>query len=107
MLFFFHEQRYLRVLDGKPRSGLAGFEKNLHSCGLYFFQKPWFSGTLPFYAHETKTSILQLFTRIKKMSDMKNNRLNIANGMKQNSASTHCRINIKKKSSRSLQGKEW
>lgn len=27
---------------------------------------------------------------------MKNNRLNITNGMKQNSASSHCRINILK-----------
>jgi single-strand DNA-binding protein len=31
------------------------------------------------------------------MSDMKNNQLNITKGMKQNSTSSHCRINIKSK----------
>ncbi|RQP14329.1 MAG: hypothetical protein EAS52_17670 [Parapedobacter sp.] len=49
----------------------------------------------PFIALETKTSILRLFRRIKKMSEMKNNRIGNGIRVKRNSTSSHYRINQK------------
>jgi hypothetical protein len=51
----------------------------------------------PFYAPETKQSILRLFKRIKKMSEMKNKNIGNGNRVKRNSSSSHCRINKKLK----------
>jgi len=49
----------------------------------------------PFYALETKQSILRLFKRIKKMSEMKNKNIGNGNKVKRNSTTSHCRINKK------------
>jgi len=70
------------------------FEKKISiPSGSIFFQNPAPAKHSPFYAHETKHSILRLFKRIKKMSEMKTQSITTGKKVKQNSSSSHCRIN--------------
>lgn len=79
--------------------GHASFEKKISipPAGrlVFFFQKPCPRVRLHYPAHETKQSILRLFRRIKKMSEMKNNSIGNGNRVKRNSTSSHCRISHK------------
>jgi hypothetical protein len=85
------------VSISKSKSGpFRSWQKISTPPGCIFCQSLAFAGHSPFYAHETKHSILRLFRRIKKMSEMRIEILKKAM-MKQNSACSHCRIKFQKK----------
>lgn len=58
--------KVVRVLKQKQGRAFQVCQKISTHPGCIFFQSPAFAGHSPFYAHETKHSILRLFRRIKK-----------------------------------------